>query len=559
MKHFKKLLALVSVPAMLLSFAACGGPLRYDDETTRPEIETPEILSHVVYPEKPAQAPAAPAPGAVPSVKGYSPSTAESAYTVKTTEAGTEISYKDISDWAYVYVPVENYSAAYGNLKISLENGENAAERIAVQAIYYEAYDLGYAPVTVFLGELSEGEQYVIAELGEFLITDAAYKPVAGQSVKDKTVIGFAIFFDSLPSYAPASDASGSVTVKNFEFLSDGDPKLDDRYVKPVADFSQATADEGITLTKGETLEITSDGAGTAYIPVSKYSADFAKFTVSASGTAVIEVGVRFTLDGGETSMLSTALSVTLTGGEKSETYDYTKLFAVGDSDDITTQYVKDGLVTDIYVKLPASATVTVTGVGFIRTAADGAFVSNIWTGCSSVNITRAANGGNAKLELTYYDTWNFITVPVRKGNGVQKIVYTIYAPDGLNHIGFGLSSSSSLSTQGQNAGNYILRGSAGVVNGASTQASDSLTAQNNLGGVTETIVYDAATKIYTFTYDFTAMQADSAGKTFEDYTVTSLLFYLNCPDSEKKADRDAHKFEGVHNIYFLGIGLYTE
>ena len=560
MKRISKFLALLTLPALLLGFAACGGgnsDPNYTDTVDRPEIETPAALPTVVYPEKPAQKPAAPAAGTAPTVADYTASAAKSTYTVEKTAKGAKISYNNVSDWAYVYVPVSDYSAEYGNVKITLENGENAAERIAVQAVYYEAYELGYAPVTVFLGELTEGEQYVIIELGEHMIIDKNYAPVKDNSVKDKTLLGFVIFIDSLASYKPLNDKAGSLEITNFEMLKDNDPKLADRYVKPVVGFENATADEGVTLTKTETT-VGLSGEGTAYMPVTKYSSDYAKVSLTLNGTAQVKVGVRFTFDGA-TQLLSTEQSVTLTGSAKEVTYDYLEMFAESTNPDISTQYVKNGTVTDIYVTI-TEGNATVEGATFVRTATGGAYVADAWTDCPNVQVVRAENGGNARIDYKYHSSWDSsISVPVRKGAGVKKLEFKIYAPEGISHFGVGVSTTSNLGSNNQDPGRYILRPSRHMFKLTSSGIQNILSnpeEEPNLNGLKEILDYDAETKIYTITYDFTEMK-DTAGNSISDYTISSLLFYFNCPCAGK--NQQEHKFDGKRSLYILSIGLFTE
>lgn len=573
MKQWKKLLSFIAVAAFVFA-GACGenlsssesGGFAYKDMTERPEdLEMPVAATQVIYPEKPSSAPSVPAQGVTPSVSGYLPSSADNGYTVTDVDGNKRISYTEISDWAYVYVSVENYSSAYGNIKITLNNDPertgNAAERIAVQAVYYEAYGLGYSPVTVYLGELGEGEQYVVSELGEYLITNKSYQTVSGQSVKDKTIIGCVVFIDSLPSFAPAEDASGTVDFLEFEFLPDGDPKLDDRYVKPIANFAAAEAESGITLDKNaESLSFLAETAGgRIFLPLEKYTSDFAKFSLRASGEAGTEfdVCVRYTMDGA--TALSTSCRVSLKGGEEETEYDFSDLFPESGGDDRITRYIKNSSVTDIVIcPVTTGKTVSVTGVTFFRTVSDGAVVSNVWSSAASdVEIVRAAAGGNAKISYSYYTAWFNFTVSVRKGDNVKKLRLQIYAPDGLTHLGVGISNTSPNNSDGQpSAGTFILRGSAALFNGADTEAAGTLTGAG-MKGITESCVYDETRKVYTLTYDFSDMEADSNGKTFVDYTLTSLIFYLNCPCAGDTAA--SHAFDGKHSLYFLSIDLLTD
>ncbi|MDE7296026.1 MAG: hypothetical protein K2N84_02045 [Clostridia bacterium] len=549
MKTVQKFIALLSVSALLVALPACRGTgddsnkpsdgnVDYKDTIERPEIEMPEIAEQVVYPAKPATAPSAPEAGKAPSISAYTPSETKSTYTLAEKDGVTSVTYNGVSDWSYVYAQVQNYSAEYGNIKITLNNGTPAAERIAIQAVYYEAYELGYAPVTVELVDLAEGEQYVIAELGKINIKNNVYQEVQNTPLGGKTIIGFVIFIDSLPTFAPTSN-TGAIDIVNFEFLKDGDPALEDRYVKPI-----------ITMT-GESAEVSGDGL---LLPVEKYSADYTKYTLELNGAegGQVELAVQYTL--GKQTAISAPKTVTLTGEAQTVEYDFTDVRPTTGGNDMTTQFVKNGTVKAISVKPVGSATATVSNPAFVRTATETAYVSDAWTSAaSSVAITRAANGGNAKIEYSFYDSWANFSVPVRKGTGVTGMKLTIYAPDGLDHLGIGITNNSMLSSGGQNVGSFILRGASALFKGTETESFGTMNndGEPNLKGLKETVAYNEATKTYTLTYDFSGMPETSK---FENYTMTSLLFYLNCPDGVED-----HYFDGTHTLYFLSIDLLTK
>jgi hypothetical protein len=224
--------------------------------------------------------------------------------------------------------------------------------------------------------------------------------------------------------------------------------------------------------------------------------------------------------------------------------------------DDLTTQWVKNATVEAIVLTL-SSGSVELSDASFVRTATDGGYVADVWTSSASdVTILRSSVGGNAKLSYSYYTTWYNFSVPVRKGEGVKKLKLQIYAPDGLTHLGVGITTSSPYSSDGQNAGNFILRGSSALYEEENTVSGGSLTA-NGLQGVVESCSYDATSKIYTLTYDFGSMQKDTAGCTFSDYSITSLIFYLNCPCGGDTAK--AHIFDGTRSLYFLSIDLLSD
>lgn len=548
MKTAQKFIALLGVSALLFAFPACGetddkpntpdnGDVGYKDTIERPEIEMPELAEQVAYPAKPATAPTKPAEGTKPSVVAYTPSQTKSTYSIAEEGGVRSVTYSSVSDWSYVYVSVENYSAEYGNVKITLRNGTPAAERIAVQAVYYEAYDLGYAPVTVQLSELMEGEQYLIFELGKYNITNATYQQIQGKTVREQTVIGFVVFIDSLPSFAPTS-ASGALDFVNFEFLKDGDPALEDRYVKPVVNMT------------GESAEVSGEPL---LLPVEKYSVDYTKYTLELNGAAggQVELAVQYTL--GSQTAISSPKTVTLTGEAQTVEYDFADVRPTAGGDDMTTQFIKNGVIKAISVTPVGGSTATVSKPAFVRTATDSAYVSDVWnSAASSVDIVRAANGGNAKIEYSFYDSWGNFSVPVRKGAGVTGIRLTIYAPDGLDHLGIGITNNSMLSSGGQNAGSFILRGASALFKGAESESFGTMNSDGepNLKGLKETLSYNEATKTYTLTYDFTGMD-----NKLSDYTMTSMLFYLNCPC----AGDAQHYFDGTRTLYILSIDLLTE
>lgn len=553
MKIWKKIIALLTVSVLLFAVSACGSKFKYKDQTDRPtDMQEPITRPQVVYPEYPDTAPSEPAEGTEPSVVEYKASFAASPYTLKNEEDGLAIEYADITDYAYIYVPVKDYTPEYGNIKITLENGTPAAERVGIQAIYYEAKELGYSPVTVFIDRLIEGEQYLVSELGEWFITDANYQTLSNQSVRDKTIIGFVIFIDSLPSFMPEADTIGTCKIKNFEFLKDDDPKLADRYVAPDASIAEAYADDGITLNKGENLVATASSGGKLYLPISRYSSDYGEYVLNASGSGEVKIGVRYGITKKDRTRYSTPKTVALSSESTDYTYNYVKDFIDDPGDDIKTQFIRGCAVTYVYIELSAGAEITVNGVTFKRTVQEGPYVTDVWKGCSGVEVERVVAGGNAKLNVEHYTGWMASTLSIQKGQGVQKIVYIIYAPDGLNHIGFVVSTNSQLGTDGQNPGNYVVRGSTDRVNGNNSAASPYFVASQNLEGVKEKIEYDSETKIYKFTYDFTEMVKDKNGNTFADYTVNSLMFYLNDPNA-------VDEYEGVRRLYFLSIDLFTE
>lgn len=535
MKGLKKFLALAAVPAMLLTLAACKTtPGGYKDVIDRPDIEMPATPPQAVYPEKPATKPSAPAAGVAPSIAAYTASESINPYQITKDEGTVHVSYKDVSNFAYVYAEVKDYSPTYGNVKITLNN--SGAERLAIQAVYYEQYELGYTPVTVYLNNLIAGEQYAIFEMKDSLIIDKTFTPVQGEPVKDKTVLGFVIFIDSLPSYAPEKDAAGELDIVSFEFLQDGDPALEDKYVKPVADLTAKT-----------------EKNGSVFVPVDKYSADYAKFNVALSGDAgsKAEIAVQYTIPG-STNAISTAKQVELTGTDDVFEYDYQEMMPTEGGDDLTTQYIKNGTVTAVVIKPLENAEITIEDVTFKRTAKEGAYVGDNWSSQSSdVTIPRKANGGNAKLEVYFNESWNNVSVGVKNGAKVTGITFKIYAPDGLTHLGIGITNSSSSHSEGQNAGQFILRGSAQLFNGKASEKAP--LSDPTLKGITETLAYDEATKIYTITYDFSKMTENK----FEDYTLNSIVFYPHCPNPCDNSS--THKYDGVHKLYFLSIDLATK
>jgi hypothetical protein len=74
---------------------------------------------------------------------------------------------------------------------------------------------------------------------------------------------------------------------------------------------------------------------------------------------------------------------------------------------------------------------------------------------------------------------------------------------------------------------------------------------QDTLAGIVENVEYDATTKIYKITFDFTnAVKVESYnGKSVNEMQITSLRFYLTDPNS-------TDEFEGTRSIRFINISF---
>ena len=194
-------------------------------DSTSPEGEPdPEVTSPaVVYPEKPANAPAKANTDLPVSVGDITASSED--YVITQEAEGVKIAYNSIdyplTAYAYVYVPVENYHAKYSYLKINANC--TGVQKISIIAVYYEQYDANRPGVTVYNNTVKEGENIILCDLSEPSILDEHYNVAIGEKLTQKQIIGFMIMIDSNPKQV-IDDYVGEMLIKRIAVVDETDP-----------------------------------------------------------------------------------------------------------------------------------------------------------------------------------------------------------------------------------------------------------------------------------------------------------------------------------------------
>lgn len=558
MNKFLKIIGSISIACtMLFASVACDEKeeIVYTDRESRPTIQQPTVSEFVKYPSMPTSAPVV--DSETPSVSGYEVS--ENSYTMTQTENGTAFAYQDIADWSYVYVKIDDYNTSLSNIKMVLD--VSGAERIAVQAIYYEMAEKGYKPVTVYQGDLVDGEQFVIFELGQYKVLDAGYSFVSDESLKDQQILGFVLFVDTNPKQIAPSNYQGEFTVKEVKFLADGDAELADRYVAPSV--NSITSDADITVdTSGENTVCTYEAGKMQYsaifLNLANYSSLYTEFNLVLNTVGVEHLTITLQFSGGQSDWQTESSNLyektISTDGEQSISVDFSDAQPLGmDWNYVSGYYIKNYKVLAIKI-MPDSnqanvdhgGEIEIKSVEFVKTVEDtGVSISKAWSTNSSADMTildGVAAGGYGSVAVNYHTAWWNLTMPV-KGYAEPKtklIVKVVVPEDGWYHLGIAVKAN------GQEA---VLRASAGLLDGANTE----VPAKTDLAaGVVETVTYDESSRMYTFTFDFTNATKNSVtNKAINEETISALMIYLNDPVDQGVT---AHEYDGAKTITFAGI-----
>lgn len=559
MNKFLKIIGSVSMAcAMLFACVGCGDKTEeivYTDREERPTITQPTVSDFVKYPSMPTSAPVV--DSETPSVSGYEVS--ENSYTMTETDAGMKFAYEDLADWSYVYVKIDDYNATLSNIKMVLD--VNGAERIAVQAIYYEMAEKDYKPVTVYLGDLSDGEQFVIFELGQLKALDASYSYVAEESLKDQQILGFVLFVDTNPKQIAPSDYKGEFTVKEVKFLADGDKELADKYVAPSV--NSITADADITVdTSGENPVCTYEAGKLQYsaifLNLANYSSSYTEFVLNLKTTGVKKLAITIQFSGGQADWQteSTALyeKEITADGEQTINVDFSDAQPLGmDWNYVSGFYIKNYKVLAIKIMADSDqanvdhgGSIEIGNIEFIKTVEDtGVSISKAWSTNSSQDMAiqdGVAVGGYGSVDVSYHTAWWNLVMPVKSYSEPKtKLVVKVVVPEtGWYHLGIACKA---------NGQEVVLRASAGLLDGANTEIPSK---EGLAAGVVETVTYDESNRMYTFTFDFTNAQKNSAtNKAFYEETISALMFYLNDPVDQGVG---SHEYEGAKTLTFAGV-----
>ena len=543
---------------MLFPCVACNKKTEWTDTVPRPEISTPEVIGgYVTYPSAPDSAPADADTSKAPSVKSFS---SHGKYTLTDDGGVTVAEYEDLSDWDYVYASVDNYHGEYSNFKITL--GVSGAERIAVQAVYYEMYSLGRKAVTVFQGDLSSGERYVIAEFGKLAQTNDEYQPISN-TLKEAKIIGFAIFIDSNPAQLAVSDRAGKVTFKAFDFLKDGDPELEEKYVVPSANYDGAASDQGYTVDKvtGDDESVNAINVSYSapaqysrvYIPIVDYTPDYAEFDikVKTQGVGGYAISVMFSTEGHEDWQPYADPLVRVpnaTDGEHEHTlnFDGVSPTSMSTFQPIAGEFIKNYRVYQICIWFDSldgmtptgNATATVSDVKFNRTATDGASIGKAWS-TDTPNIVIGDDvevGGIGTITYTYYPAsagWFKLMMPISSYEPKTKLTVKFVTDDPVDYMGIALMSNGQEVT--------INSGWDKFEQGTKTDDSGS-----DANGTVRTIT--KVGNMYTVSFDFTnAKKSIVTGLAFWEKTVTNMRVFL-CDTTS------ANPWDGTRTIKFVSI-----
>ena len=529
----------------------------WTDTVPRPEISTPEIIGgYVKYPDAPANAPADADTTRAPAVTGYE---SHGKYTVEKDGDTFVAEYEDLDDWDYIYASIDNYHGEYSNFKMTL--GVSGSERIAIQAIYYEMYSQNRRAVTVYQGDLAAGERYVIAQFGKLGQTNDEYQPIS-ETLKEAKIIGLAIFIDSNPAQLAVSDRAGKVTFKGVEFLKDGDPELDEKYVVPSANWDGTHADTGYTVEKlaDDEENITSakisyNGIGAysrVYVPIVDYSSDYAEFSIKLDtrGVKGYSIGIMFSTEGHDNwqPYVDLVKVTAATDGVHEHTlnFDGTAPVDMGSWLPVGGELVKNYRVYEICIWFDSldgmdqtnSGTATVSDVKFNRTATEGATVGKAWVS-DTPNIVVGDDvdiGGVGTITYTYYPAsagWFKVSMPVSSYEPKTKLTMKFTTDDPIDYMGIAVIANGQEVT--------INSGWDKFETGTKTDETNS-----DANGSVRTI--SKIGNMYTISFDFTnAKKSIVTGLAFWEKNITNMRIFLVDPTSEES-------WSGTRTIKFVSI-----
>ncbi len=545
----KRLVAILAACAAAVSFAGCS-----EKKIERPDIQPPEVIGgYVEYPEAPASKPEADASKKT-AAGTYVP---HGNYTVETTANGVDVTYKDVGDWEYLYIPVENYRSEYGNFKITLET--KGAERIAIQALYWEMYENDERPVTVFLGDLADGEQYVIVELGDFTRLAAEYQSIVGKSLQDAAILGFVVLLDSNPAQAETSDREGRATFKSFEFLKDGDPALDDKYALPKVNWSGAYGDAGYEVKPKEEsgIEISYEEIplySRVYLPVVNFTSDCAEFDISltTSGVESYSVGVMFSVEAHDNwQPYVELLKVTdAKDGAHTHTVNFDGVSPIDMNNGwnpVPGEYIKNYNVYQIVVWLDSldqqdgvvySGAGSIDNVSFSRTAAEGCSIGKGWNSTTpSITVgDDVMTGGVGTIHYSFYTGWYKLSMPVSGYEPKSKLTIKFKSDDPIDYFGVVAMASGSEVT--------LLSGWDKL-----SEFDDRADTSDTAAKGTVVSVKKGDDGIYTVSFDFTnAKKSIVTGKAFWEQTINNIGFYLGDPNEAFV------EWDGTRSIRFVSV-----
>ena len=570
---FKRLTLFILTFSVLLVLAACNGnnqntPTGGNEQNPPANngqysdvIETPtdipplSYLEYVKYPEKPNME-----AGQGSGMPTIGTATTDSEY-YKIAQEGEKITvtFHGADRWDYIFLPISNFNKEYQNIKITATASN--IQKISVTALYLEMYDEGHPAVTTLLHDVGDTEQFYIMELGKNKLLDESYYPLDAV-LGDQTVFGICIFLDSNPSQQILNkndEIESKFEISSVEFLKDGDEALKDRYVAP--SLSVGYVDPGYIATKNEETKeytITKDASASkwesASLNVSNYSSEYSAFNLEFTTTGVKNFTIELSISGGQADWAPSVTvykATNLTDGKHEAYIDFSSTQPTSQVTwaPVPGYYIKNYKITAIKIYLDTAdetevvdheGICVVNSVEFERLASEGTTISKGWA-AGSGNITLGSDlavGGVGTVSINWYNSWEYLTIPVLNYETAEKLVIKFQANEGLDYMGIGLGCASF--PQGE----AILKSCWYKIGTVEEKA-------NEFEGIEETVEYDEANKIYTITFDFTdAVGVEKyQGKRLNEMLITSLRFYFTDPNSKAV-------FEGQRTVRFISISF---
>lgn len=523
----------------------------YIDQIERPDIDTPVVIGgYVSLPEKIDYVQQG---GEEPSIAQYK--VGGTKYQLNEEEEHPAFAYQDVDDWSYIYATVQDYDPEYCNFRITLH--AQGAEKIAIQAIYEEIYTENCTPVTVYTGDVMDGDQYILARLGQYKANNSIYEPISDKPLKDCKILGFTILVDSNPAQK-VTDKDGEVRFDEFVFMKDGDERIKDVHIIPRVNFNNAAGDPGYNTEKqGDEFHIEYDNIpiySRVYLPISSASPDYCEFeiTLDTKGVSSYSIGVMYSTEGhsdwDDQASLLTVENVE--DGVHTHSVNYESVSPINNQswEYVAGELIKNHNVYQIVIWLDSmrdpsdtasySGEATVKNVEFIRTATEGCVIGKAWSATtSSITVNDdVIVGGSGSIDYSFFQGWFYLSIPVA---GYKPNTHlTMQVMGDISYFGIEL-------VAGGNAVTILSGWEKLALRDHETDESESQ-ARGSVINITKD-----NKGIYTLEWDFTnAHKSDISGMAFYEDTITAIRFYLGDPNTP------AEEWDGTRTIKFVSIAF---
>lgn len=260
------------------------------------ELELPERDDIIPLPED-VPMPAKPSLPAVDAAKAPyigKAAVSDQSYTLSgDAENGYTVSYTAAKDYHFIYFDIYNYTSDYHYIRFDLSE-ISGAEKIAVSAMYMEAFETGVPPVGVLVESMMDGAMSYVTDLDYHKTIDKNYAE-STEALSGKTVCRLLVYLDSNPSQSP-SDRAGSLKIDKISFLKEGDPAIK---VDNSPRVGEATSGGGYTLTKPEGKVFSASytpseltASSEIVLPVSRFTSAYGtiKLTYTATGAETLKL-----------------------------------------------------------------------------------------------------------------------------------------------------------------------------------------------------------------------------------------------------------------------------